>query len=77
MLSKWAVRVNKRSITILICTLAVRFIPLFVIRGHRYSWERNAVLQQTNVACMTADEIQLSTGYVAQSAVFAFRTTWP
>jgi membrane fusion protein (multidrug efflux system) len=53
--------VKKWSIAIPILVLAVAIFLIFAIRGHWDSWKSNAVLQKTNDAYVTADQIPLST----------------
>jgi membrane fusion protein (multidrug efflux system) len=53
--------VKKWSIAIPILVLAVAIFLIFAIRGHWDSWTSNAVLQKTNDAYVTGDQIPLST----------------
>jgi membrane fusion protein, multidrug efflux system len=53
--------VKKWSIAISILVLAVAIFLIFAIRGHWDSWKSNAVLQKTNDAYVTGDQIPLST----------------
>jgi membrane fusion protein (multidrug efflux system) len=53
--------VKKWSIAIPIVVLAVAIFLLFAIQGHWDSWKSNAVLQKTNDAYVTGDQIPLST----------------
>jgi len=53
--------VKKWSIAIPICILAVAIILFLAIQGHWNSWKSDAVLQKTNDAYVTADQIPLST----------------
>jgi membrane fusion protein (multidrug efflux system) len=53
--------VKKWSITISISVLAVAIFLIFAIRGHWDSWKSDAVLQKTNDAYVTGDQIPLST----------------
>ncbi|MBB5341551.1 efflux RND transporter periplasmic adaptor subunit [Tunturiibacter gelidoferens] len=52
---------KKWSIAIPILVLAVALFLIFAIRGHWDSWKSNAVLQKTNDAYVTGDQIPLST----------------
>ena len=52
---------KKWSIAISILVLAVAIFLIFAIRGHWDSWKSNAVLQKTNDAYVTGDQIPLST----------------
>jgi membrane fusion protein, multidrug efflux system len=53
--------VKKWSIAIPILVLAVAIFLIFAIHGHWDSWKSNAVLQKTNDAYVTGDQIPLST----------------
>jgi membrane fusion protein, multidrug efflux system len=53
--------VKKWSIAIPLLVLAVAIFLIFAIRGHWDSWKSNAVLQRTNDAYVTGDQIPLST----------------
>jgi membrane fusion protein, multidrug efflux system len=53
--------VKKWSIAIPILVLAIAIFLIFAIRGHWDSWTANAVLQKTNDAYVTGDQIPLST----------------
>jgi membrane fusion protein, multidrug efflux system len=53
--------VKKWSIAIPIVVLAVAVFLIFAIRGHWDSWSSDAVLQKTNDAYVTGDQIPLST----------------
>jgi membrane fusion protein (multidrug efflux system) len=53
--------VKKWSIAIPISVLALAIFLIFAIRGHWDSWKSNAVLQKTNDAYVTGDQIPLST----------------
>jgi membrane fusion protein, multidrug efflux system len=53
--------VKKWSIAISILVLAVAIFLIFAIRGHWDSWKSDAVLQKTNDAYVTGDQIPLST----------------
>ena len=52
---------KKWSIAISILVLAVAIFLIFAIRGHWDSWKSDAVLQKTNDAYVTGDQIPLST----------------
>ncbi|MBB5343817.1 HlyD family secretion protein [Tunturibacter empetritectus] len=52
---------KKWSIAIPILVLAVAIFLIFAIRGHWDFWKSNAVLQKTNDAYVTGDQIPLST----------------
>jgi membrane fusion protein (multidrug efflux system) len=53
--------VKKWSIAIPILVLAVAIFLIFAIRGHWDSWKSDSVLQKTNDAYVTGDQIPLST----------------
>jgi membrane fusion protein (multidrug efflux system) len=53
--------VKKWSIAIPILVVAVAIFLLFAIRGHWDSWKSDAILQKTNDAYVTGDQIPLST----------------
>jgi membrane fusion protein, multidrug efflux system len=53
--------VKKWSIAIPILVLAVAIFLIFAIRGHWDSWKSDDVLQKTNDAYVTGDQIPLST----------------
>ena len=52
---------KKWSIAVPILVLAIAIFLIFAIRGHWDSWTANAVLQKTNDAYVTGDQIPLST----------------
>lgn len=52
---------KKWSIAIPILVLAVAIFLIFAIRGHWDSWKSDSVLQKTNDAYVTGDQIPLST----------------
>ncbi|NYF53475.1 HlyD family secretion protein [Tunturiibacter gelidoferens] len=52
---------KKWSIAIPVLVLAIAIFLIFAIRGHWDSWKSNAVLQRTNDAYVTGDQIPLST----------------
>lgn len=50
-----------KKLVIPVCVLALALFLLFAIRGHWNSWKSNSVLQSTNDAYVTSNQIPLST----------------
>ncbi len=50
---------KKWSIAVPILVLAIAIFLIFAIRGHWDSWTANAVLQKTNDAYVTGDQIPI------------------